>query len=232
MTAREIAAAIADDARAWARGRWWIVRAPLLLYLAVVGVRHLRDPEHASLLFGGVTFGIHELGHVLFAPLGQWMSIAGGSLSQILAPIAAGAVLLLYRKDGEPQRDWFGASVALAWLSFSMWNLATYVDDADDQALALIGMTDEPIHDWNYLLDSLGLLAADDALAGFLRVLAFATWLGALAFGGWLLNTMARSGAGGAGPATADPSGADPIARVGSNGKQPLPPSSRGWGTR
>ena len=101
-------------------------------------------------------------------------------------------MLLLYRQDGEPQRDWFGVSVALAWLSFSLFNLATYVGDARDQYLPLLGFSEEPIHDWNYLLGKLGLLEADHALAFLMRVLAFACWVAALAFGGWILNRMRR----------------------------------------
>ena len=193
MSSRELLAAVLADAAAWARGRMWIPRAPLLLYLLVAGVRHLKDPEYQTLLFGGVTFGIHELGHVLFSPLGEFMSFAGGTITQLLAPLAAGAVLVLWRKDGEPQRDWFGASVALCWLSFSLFNVATYVGDARDQYLELLGLSPEPQHDWAYLLGALGLLEADHALAFLARVLAFACWAASLTFGAWLLNCMRRS---------------------------------------
>jgi len=195
MSARELLRGALDDARDWSQGRLWWWRAPLLAYLALVGARHLRSEEYASFLFGGVTFGIHELGHVVFGPLGEWMSIAGGSISQVLAPIAAGAVLLLYRQDGAAQRDWFGVAVAGCWLAFSLFNLATYVGDARNQDLPLLGLSDDPIHDWHYLLDSMNLLALDTTLAFLLRVLAFATWLASLAFGGWLLSVMARSAA-------------------------------------
>lgn len=194
MSVASIARHVADDARAWASGRAWIWRAPILLYLVVAGVRHLRDPEYGSLLFGGVTFGVHELGHVVFSPFGELLGIAGGSVAQVLAPIAAGAVLLLWRRDGEPQRDWFGASVALAWLAFSLFNLATYVGDAQDQYLELVGLGPEPQHDWHYLLDALGLLGADHALAFAIRVVAFACWASSIAFGAWLLWTMSGRG--------------------------------------
>ena len=193
MSAREALDAVLADAADWARGRWWMPRALLLLYVLVAGIRHLRDPEYQTFLFGGVTFGIHELGHLLFAPFGEFLSFAGGSIAQVLAPIAAGAVLLLWRRDGEPQRDWFGATIATSWLSFSLFNLATYVGDARDQYLELLGLSEEPQHDWNYLLGKLGLLEADHALAFLVRAVAFAAWVVALGFGTWLLNRMRRS---------------------------------------
>lgn len=193
MRVAELLAAARADAADWARGRIAAWRLPLLAYLALAGWRHLWDPEYSSFMFGGITFGIHELGHVLFGFLGQWLGMAGGSICQLAAPIAAGAVLLLYRQDGEPQRDWFGVAVAGCWLAFSTWNLATYVGDARTQYLPLLGLTDEPMHDWHYLLESVGMLKLDTLFAALLRLLAFTTWLASLAFGGWLLWRMHQS---------------------------------------
>lgn len=173
-----------DDARDWCRGRSWIPRLPLLLYLAYAGVKHLGDETYSS-LFGAITFGIHELGHVVFAPLGEFMSIAGGSICQIAAPIAAGFVLLR-------QRDWFGVAVAAAWLGFSLFNLATYIGDARAQELPLLGLSDDPLHDWHYLLDAFGMLRLDGAFAFLTRVGGFLSWAAAMAFGGWLCWEMRR----------------------------------------
>lgn len=182
MSLAGIVTAIRDDAREWARGRNPYWRLPILLYLAYGGMRHLGDPYHST-IFGGITFGIHELGHVLFSWAGEFLAIAGGSLCQIGAPIAAGAALL-------KQRDWFGVVVALAWLAFSLFDMATYVGDARSQELPLLGLTDDPEHDWAYLLGALHLLEADHALAFLVRALAFASWAAAIASGGWLLRQM------------------------------------------
>lgn len=182
-----------DDAAEWAEDRWWLPRLPLLAYLAYVGWRHLREPEeYSSLLFGGVTFGVHELGHVIFSPLGELLGIAGGSLAQVLAPIAAGLVFLFWQRDGEPQRDYFGVAVAGCWLAFSLWNLATYVGDAKHQDLPLLGLSSDPIHDWAYLLGRFGLVDQGRQFAGLIRLAAFAAWTLSLLFGGWLLKKMAR----------------------------------------
>ena len=178
--------ALRADAEAWSTGRSWLWRAPLLLYLAWVGSRHLADPLYNS-LFGGITLGIHELGHLLFGLAGQWPGVAGGSLAQIAAPAAA--IWILGR-----QRDYFGVAVAGAWLSFSLFGLVTYVADARAQELPLLSLGPEPIHDWNWMLGRLGLLGWDRSLAAVMRAAALILWVGSMALGGWLVWLMAARG--------------------------------------
>jgi hypothetical protein len=174
-----------DDARAWAAGRMWAPRALLLLYLAYAGWRHWSDPEYGS-IFSGITLAIHELGHVLFGPFGEWLAVAGGSITQLAAPAAV--ALLLLR-----QRDYFGVAVGGAWLSMSLSNLAVYVGDARAEALPLVSLGGgDVVHDWNYLLGSVRLLPHDTEIAGLVRfaalvLLAASVWLGA-----WLCAVMAR----------------------------------------
>jgi hypothetical protein len=177
--------ALLEDAEDWCQGKspWW--RLPILAWLGWTGLRLWRDPEAWSIL-GGITFGIHELGHLVTGAFGTFVSVASGSLFQLAAPAAA--VLLLAR-----QRDYFGVAFATGWLGYSMVNLSLYVGDARAKALPLLGFTDDPIHDWNYLLGKLGLLGWDKALAGSLRLASIATFLFAIVFGAWLLWRMAAS---------------------------------------
>ena len=137
-------------------------------------------------IFSGITFGIHELGHVVFSFLGEFIGVAGGSLAQLLAPAAAGLLLLR-------QRDYFGLAVAAAWLSFSMSELAIYIADARAQQLDLLGLTSDPLHDWHYLLSKTGLLKFDGTIAFATRGSGFVILVGSLALGIWLLVTMARN---------------------------------------
>jgi len=134
-----------------------------------------------------LNFGIHEMGHVVFAPFGDFLCAAGGSLLQCLAPVAAALVFLR-------QRDYFAIAFALGWLGTNLYGVAVYVADARSRALPLLGLgSGEPQHDWNFLLGRLGLLRSDRFLAGVLRLgggLAFAL---ALALGAWLLVRMARA---------------------------------------
>ena len=105
----------------------------------------------------------HEAGHLLFAPFGRFMSIAGGSLMQLLIPLAAMAGFLYAR----PQP--FGAAVATWWLGTSLIDLSPYIGDAQSLKLMMIGgflAEDVPdAHDWRNLLYSLELLRHDRLIA-------------------------------------------------------------------
>jgi len=172
------------EAREWAGGRWWQWRAPLLLFLAWDGARHLRDPD-AGGLFAGITFGVHELGHLVFAFFGEFMAVAGGSLNQLLIPIGTGFLLYHYR-------DYFGIAVAGVWLSSSLLDLARYIGDARAQELDLVGFGEEPQHDWTWLLGQFNALGADTRIAGLTRGAGLVVLLLSLGFGGWVCLQMVR----------------------------------------
>jgi hypothetical protein len=110
----------------------------------------------------GVNLLIHEAGHVLFAPLGQTLAVAGGTILQLLFPLAF--VVHFWRRG---QR--FGAAVCGVWASESLMYTARYLGDARAQELPLIG---GHIHDWNYLLGEAGLLARAESLGTALHILA------------------------------------------------------------
>lgn len=168
--------------RAWAAGRWWQWRVPLLLFLGWDGLRHLRDPE-AGGLFAGITFGVHEFGHLLFAAFGEFLGIAGGSLTQLLIPVLTGA--LLYH-----HRDYFGLSAAGAWLASSLLDLARYIADARVGDLALASFSEESVHDWTWLLGRMGWLQHDLAIARTASGLGLLVLLTALLYGAWLCLAM------------------------------------------
>ncbi|MCC6900801.1 MAG: hypothetical protein IT377_17615 [Polyangiaceae bacterium] len=186
MTLRDTLEGLIDDARDWSDSRSPWARLPLLLYLVYAGVRHLFDPMYRS-WFGGLTLVLHELGHLLFSAFGQTLMLLGGSLTQLAAPTLVAVYLLLF------QRDWFGLSVGVSWLSFSTFELATYVDDANKNQLALVGMGDKVLHDWDTLLTQWHLLNHCGTFAFALRALATLAMVAAFALGGWLLYRMARS---------------------------------------
>lgn len=184
----------AGRAREWARGRWWQWRAPLLVLLVWDGVRHLEDPD-AGGLFAGIIFGTHEFGHLLFAFFGEFMTVAGGSLAQLLLPIGAG--LMLYH-----HRDFFGIALAGAWLSSSLLDLARYIGDARAQELDLVGFGEDPQHDWAWLLTQFHVLGSDTRIAGVVRGAGFLLLLLSLGFGVWVcLQMVGRPAAEGEGPA-------------------------------
>ena len=157
----------------------------MLAYLAYVSYRTLTDPEYWN-IFAGITLVMHEAGHVIFSPFGEMLEVAGGSIMQIATPLIAAALFLR-------QREYFGISVALAWLSMSLANLAAYIGDARSQDLPLVSMgSGDPIHDWHFILGRLGMLGDDHSLARFTLFLGALSLIAAVALGAWLCAAMRR----------------------------------------
>lgn len=185
LNARELFSALKSDIYDWCEGRTWYIRLPLLVYLYWAGAHHVMDHEYSS-WFGGLIFGLHELGHVIFRAFGEFIGIAGGSFNQVITPIIGAGVLYT-------QRDYFGISVTGCWLSYSLYNLATYIGDAQVQQLPLLSIGGgDSYHDWEYLLVHLNLLERDTQIASMTRVLAFAVLMASLYFGTWLCYRMIR----------------------------------------
>jgi hypothetical protein len=169
----------------WCRGRSWIPRAVLLAYLAYTGLRYLFDPLYGS-LFSGITLAIHELGHLVLAWSPRLLEALGGSLFQVAAPVAA--AVLLYRQD-----DYYGVSVAGCWLSYSLFSLGTYIGDARAQNVPLVGLSENPEHDWHLILSMVGMLPLDRAIGFLTRSVAFLVLAASVSLGAWLCWRMAIS---------------------------------------
>src|SRR5262249_54891925 len=150
----------------------------LLAFLVWQAARPLRDSE-AWHIFRGITFGAHEFGHLFFSFGGEWLTVAGGSLMQLLAPIGASVVMV-----ATPKKDWFGAVGCGTWLAASLGDLAPYIGDARAQELDLVSFSpDGGGHDWHFLLAHAGMLKQDLALARMTKfaavVVIFATIIAA-----------------------------------------------------
>lgn len=135
-----------------------MARRALVLILSVYGLVSIRTPDTFRLL-DHVDLAIHETGHLVFAPFGEFLTALGGSLFQLIVPaVFVGA---FWRRG-----DRFAAFIACWWVAQSSWNLARYIADARAQALPLVGGGE---HDWAYLLASLGWLEHDARIAGMVR---------------------------------------------------------------
>jgi hypothetical protein len=139
--------------------RWVLVA--LLVWWTVGFARHPVDGAHVAESFLHlVNLPFHEAGHVLFAPFGRFLTALGGSLLQVLIPlICAGA---FWR-----QHDLFAVSVCAWWAGQNLADLAPYIADARALQLPLLGgRTGAEVegHDWEAILQSLGLLQYDRAL--------------------------------------------------------------------
>lgn len=167
--------------------RWWL-RAALLAAFTVWGWHLIAmDYRDGSLMHSFLHRPLlifHEAGHVVFMPLGEWMSVAGGTLGQLLMPaIMAGA--LLYRN-----RDPFGAAIGLWLLGVSVLDVAPYVYDAWEPRLTLLGggTGETGPHDWMYLLGSMGLVSKAQFLGALVHKLGAIVVLVALGWGVWVLK--------------------------------------------
>ena len=138
-----------------------LVRVLSSLALAAYALVRLRNPEHWDLL-DDVNLAIHEAGHVLFQPLGDPLDVFGGSLFQVLVPLAFVSYFLV-------RRDGFAAAVVTGWVAASLGNVALYVADARAQELPLLG-GENTIHDWWYLLTEWDLIAQDRDIAAWIRL--------------------------------------------------------------
>lgn len=98
----------------------------------------------------------HEAGHVVFYFFGEFLSILGGSLLEMLVP------LLVVVHFVRTQQN-FSAAVACWWLATALLSVSIYASDAQERQLPLI-TNDVSTHDWFNLLSILDLLKYDDLI--------------------------------------------------------------------
>jgi len=178
------------------RGRWTLREAdslsavrlwrlPMAAVFAVWGVMLIlmdyRDGEIGGSFLHRPLLVFHEAGHVLFMPFGEWMTVLGGTLGQLLMPaILAGALLL-------KNEDRFGAALGVWLLGVSVLDVAPYIYDALHPQLMLLGgrTGEDGPHDWIYLLSSMGLLSRAQMLGALTHYLGALIVLGASIWSAW-----------------------------------------------
>lgn len=147
-----------------------------------MGASSLGLVDMANLVF-------HEAGHILFLPLGSFMTSLGGSLTQFLVPLVCMATFIL------KTRDLYAAAVALWWAGENLVGIAPYVADARALQLVLLGgHTGAEVegHDWEAILGALGWLPYDVALGRACQKAGVLVMLGAIVWGGWVLREQYR----------------------------------------
>lgn len=119
----------------------------------------------------------HEAGHFLFMPFGRFMTVLGGSLTQVLVPVVCAGAFLWQSRDG------FAAAVATWWAGENLLDLAPYINDARDLQLVLVGgRTGAEVegHDWEYLLNAMGIAHRDHAIANVVQGVGTAVMVAAI----------------------------------------------------
>jgi len=162
-------------------------RALLLAAIAFYGVKlalmDIPSWEMSSSLIHLPMVPIHEFGHVLFRPLGEFMTLLGGSLFQVALPLVFGGIFLV------KNRDPFAASVMLWWSAVALMDIAPYIYDArSPQHVLLTGRTgDSGAHDFIDVLGDLGLLNQAQPIGRGAHAFGILMLLVALAWGAWLV---------------------------------------------
>jgi len=141
-------------------------RAALLALLVLYGVKlaamDIPSWEMTASLIHLPMVPIHEFGHILFMPFGEFMHLLGGSLFQAGLPLVFAGIFLVRNRDP------FAAAVMLWWSAVAVMDIAPYVYDAQQpQHVLLTGRTGETgAHDFIDVLGDLGLLGSAQA-AGY-----------------------------------------------------------------
>lgn len=145
--------------------------------LAIAAVYFLvcaADPSRWTFL-DGVDLIIHEAGHLIFGLFGEFVSIAGGTILQIMMPLFFTAYFYM---SGQK----FSGALIMFWLGQSFLNVSVYAADAQTMRLPLLG-GDNVIHDWNYLLGRLNLLSFTPFISSLFRMSGMVIILGGAASG-------------------------------------------------
>jgi len=110
--------------------------------------------NHGKFIFiDYVNLLIHEGGHGIFKIFGKFLHALGGTLTQILIPVM---FFVYYLKN----KKIFISQIFLVWLGENFLNISVYAADARTQKLPLLGGK-KVYHDWNYILNELGILDYD-----------------------------------------------------------------------
>ncbi|QQS32393.1 MAG: hypothetical protein IPM50_12105 [Acidobacteriota bacterium] len=150
---------------------------PKLVFAILLSIYFLwiaYDPMQGSFL-DNVDLPIHEFGHLLFNPFGQFMMVAGGSLFQIIFPLVFVGYFIW-------QRSFYSAAIVMLWVGQSILNVWVYASDAVVMQLVLLGGltgSEGSFHDWNYMLTELGLLDSTKGVASVIRLIGTLTIIGA-----------------------------------------------------
>jgi hypothetical protein len=153
---------------------WWTVE-----FLA----RPMRQDVVGSSFLHVISIPFHEAGHLIFAPFGDLMTSLGGSLMQVLVPVVCGVAFLTTSPNP------FGAAVMAWWAGENLIDVAMYIDDARSLSLVLLGgQTGAEVegHDWEHILQRLGLLHRDHQIAWTAHAAGAVIMIAAIVYGATL----------------------------------------------
>lgn len=122
----------------------------------------------------------HEAGHIVFRPFGEFLTVLGGSLLQVIVPIVCWVSFTTTNPDP------FAASVMAWWTGESLVDISFYANDARSLSIMLLGgHTGAEVygHDWEQILGMTGLTMHDHQIAWTFHGVGAVMMVGALAYG-------------------------------------------------
>ncbi len=141
---------------------------------------HALTNKTGFLFIDNVNLIVHESGHLLFGWFGPMLGLWGGTLMELLVPLALATYFILSRQTA-------GTAFSAFFFFENFLYISVYMADARAQELPLVtvGDPEQGGHDWFNIFSSLGLLQHDTAIAGVVKI---AGWIGMLATLGWLVR--------------------------------------------
>jgi hypothetical protein len=176
-------AAVSGDTPAVSQ-TWVRLRAGFLVVAAMYAAHRVLNPEHWDPL-DDLNLAVHEAGHLVFSAFGETLTILGGSLFQVIVPLAFVGYFWRTRQS-------YAAAMTTSWVGVNLLNVSRYIGDARAQELPLLGGEDS-IHDWWYLLINWDLLPKDLAIARWVHFLGVVAFLSSVLGGIWSVKHVARS---------------------------------------
>lgn len=153
------------------------------LYVQILG---FTSEGSTNLLLTGlyfIEFGVHEASHMIMAFLPPIITAAAGSIGEV-----GFTALIAYA--GFRAKSYFAGIFGLLWVMLAMNSAGRYMADARAQQLQLIGMSDHPIHDWNFVFGQLGWLQADTLIGSAVRIVGDSIGAAGLLLGLFLVIKM------------------------------------------
>jgi hypothetical protein len=156
---------------------WSIVsRIALICWLAFYALFFLyaATTNEDFLFLDRVNLVVHEAGHPLFGIFGYITGILGGTLLELLVPLAC-AISFWWR------RHTTGVAFCAFWFFENFLYIGTYMADARRVTLPLVG---DGTHDWEVLFTHWGVLHLDQQIGGWMHALG---WIGMVGTVVWLI---------------------------------------------
>ncbi len=150
----------------WATGKIWYFRLIVLIIMLYLSYKIISSDDYYS-LFSGINLAFHEMGHIIFRFGGDIVTALGGTIMQLLIPIAA---MIVFIKTP----DFTGIPFSLLWLSSNLFYVSWYMRDASSMELPLVSIGGgDAYHDWNYLFNHWGILGKEIMISNIILYSAY-----------------------------------------------------------